>query len=169
MIGLWPLAPDHKTDVAASSSTAHYRGTGGMKIDAARNCRPATDGGLQPRTSGRRMGGDTAGLTQATLCATGSPAGRNGGARERHPGAGERKFADAVRPRHSWGTVGVCPAEEKVSCQISAFPLRAKVIRKRRLLVFRLDRIRQFFKAFRRIAVQQARLAQLLEAGKIAQ
>ncbi len=32
----------------------------------------------------------------AALCATESPAGRNGGVRERHPGSAERKLADAV-------------------------------------------------------------------------
>ena len=35
MIGLWPLAPYHETDVVASPSTAQCRGAGGMKIDAA--------------------------------------------------------------------------------------------------------------------------------------
>ena len=35
MIGLWPPAPGHETDVAASPSAAHYRGAGGMKIDDA--------------------------------------------------------------------------------------------------------------------------------------
>ena len=32
-----------------------------------------------------------------------------GAARERHPGSGERRPADAVQPRHSWGTGEVCP------------------------------------------------------------
>ena len=84
MIGLRPPAPGHGTDFAASPSTAQYRGAGGVKIDDAqpdamnavrpcaagfgtgawlarpnlRNCRPATDEGLQPRASDRRTGGD---------------------------------------------------------------------------------------------------------------
>ena len=77
-----------------------------------RTCRHTTDEGPRQRASGRRTGGDTAGLTQAAPSATGSPAGHNGAARKRHPGAGERKPADAVHPRHSWGTDEVCPSVE---------------------------------------------------------
>ena len=44
MIGLWPLAPDHETDFAASPSTAHCRGAGGPH-----GCRPSLRGGLQGR------------------------------------------------------------------------------------------------------------------------
>ena len=54
----------------------------------------------------RRTGGDTIGLPQAALCATGSPAAETGAVRERHPGSGDRKPADAVRPRQSRGAGG---------------------------------------------------------------
>ena len=44
MIGLWPLAPDHETDFAASPSTAQCRGAAGPL-----ECRPSLRGGLQGR------------------------------------------------------------------------------------------------------------------------
>ena len=44
MIGLWPLAPDHETDFAASPSTAQCRGAGGSL-----ECRPSLRGGLRGR------------------------------------------------------------------------------------------------------------------------
>ena len=51
--------PGHETDFTASPSTAHCRGAAGSH-----GCRPSLRGGLQGRrlTSGRRTGGDTAGL-----------------------------------------------------------------------------------------------------------
>ena len=58
-----------------------------------RTCRHTTDEGPRQRASGRRTGGDTTGLTQAALSATGSPAGHDGGRPQTpfNPGtAGER-------------------------------------------------------------------------------
>ena len=45
-----------------------------------------------------------------------------GAARKRHPGAGERKPADAVQPRHSWGTGGVCPSVEMFHAKYRPHP-----------------------------------------------
>ena len=77
-----------------------------------RTRRRTIDEGPRQRASVRRTGGDTAGLTQAAPSATGSSAGHNGAARERHPGAGERNPADAVQSGRSWGTGEVCPSVE---------------------------------------------------------
>ena len=44
MIGLWPLAPDHETDFAASPSTAQCRGAAGPH-----GCCPSLRGGLRGR------------------------------------------------------------------------------------------------------------------------
>ena len=53
MIGLWPPAPGHETDVAASPSTAQYRGAGGMKIG---NAPPDAMNTIRPRAAGFEVG-----------------------------------------------------------------------------------------------------------------
>ena len=60
--------------------------------------------------------------TVALTALDGPSAGHNGGARERNPGSGERRPADADQPRHSWGMLGVFSTGEMFHAEYGSHP-----------------------------------------------